>query len=119
MESSPASAEVKGSMQAEEKEREGERQRKQKKTETEWRGRGGHQSQTTTREGEHAEQINKVQKKHRCWLEALGEADLYLPTLLPLEALLSLTAWRPGKLTAGQKGRSPSSRHCTGGEKKH
>lgn len=63
MESSPASAEVKGSMQAEEEER---RKRKQREKDRKgWRGRGGRQSQTTTREGGHAEQVNKVHR-HRC-----------------------------------------------------
>lgn len=48
-------------------------------------------------------------RKHRCWLQA---AALYLPTLLQLEALLSLVAWRAGKSTAGQTGRSGSLPHC-------
>lgn len=48
MESSPASAEVKGSRQTEKKTRETEDRRR------EWRGRRGHQN-TTTREEEHAE----------------------------------------------------------------
>lgn len=101
MESSSASAEVKGSRQAEERETE-----KKEKTE-----KGGEEDvgiSQTTRKGEHAEQVTKVQI-HRCWLEA---AALYLPTLLPLEALLSRIARRAGKWTADQTGRSASSLHC-------
>lgn len=50
MESSSASAEVKGSTQAEERE-------------TEKKGwRGGRQSQTTTREDKHAEHVTQIQK---------------------------------------------------------
>lgn len=100
MESSAASAEVKGSRQTEKN-----RDREQKTDRTEWRGRRRYQSQTTTREEEHAEEV----QKHTCWVE---EPALYLPTLLPLEAQLSLTAWRAGKLIAGQKGHSPSSLRC-------
>lgn len=71
MESSPASAEVKGSMQTEERDRETDREG--------WTGRGGRQSQKTTREGVHAEQVSEVQKTQmavrsgctvtcpRCW----------------------------------------------------
>lgn len=61
MDSSPASAEVKGSRQAEERETE----KKDKDRQQEWRGRGGNQSQTT-REGQHAEKTQNVEK-HRCW----------------------------------------------------
>lgn len=56
MESSPASADVKGSMQAEEeKERQQETNKKEKKIKDrrEWRGRGERQSRTTFR-GQHA-----------------------------------------------------------------
>lgn len=60
MDSSPASAEVKGSRQAEE----GETERRQRQ-----KG-GGHQSQTTTGERERAEKVQKVQQ-HRCCLSAL------------------------------------------------
>lgn len=66
MESSPASAEVKGSRQAEERERDREKEKDRKSGEEEV----GIRVKTTTREGEHAEQVTKVQK-HRCWLEVL------------------------------------------------
>lgn len=60
MESSPASAEVKGSRQSEEK-RDREKRRKRKKR----RKKGGEEEvgvrvKTTTREGEHAEQVTEV-----------------------------------------------------------
>lgn len=69
---------------------------------------------TTTREGEHAEQVTEVQK-HRGWLRV---AALYLPTPSPRGAPLSLTAWRAGRSTAGQTGRSASSLHCREEKKK-
>lgn len=73
MESSPASAEVKGSTQAEERETE-------KKG---WRGRGGRQSQTTMREDKHAEHIAQ-----HGWLEV---ADL-----LPAHAVAAGSPLEPG-----------------------
>lgn len=105
MESSPASAEVKGSGQAEERETETKKktERKKKKKRVE---RKRWASESTTREGEHAKSRNTD-----VWLEMsekAAAAALYLPTLSPLEA-----PWNPaGKLTAGQRGRSPSSLHC-------
>lgn len=54
-------------------------------------------------------------QKHRCWLKV---AALYLPTPSPLEAPSSLTAWRAGRSTAGQTGRSASSLHCREEEKR-
>lgn len=58
MESSPASAEVKGSRQAQERQR-------QEKDIKEWIGRV-RQQQQQKEEGKHAEQVTEVQK-HRCW----------------------------------------------------
>lgn len=73
MESSPASVDVKGSMQAEERERksEGECERENRKRwkKAKSKGRGGYQSQTTTREGKHAKQIKsrKQMSVERWW----------------------------------------------------
>lgn len=63
MDSSPASAEVKGSMQAEETER--KRQRKRTKTEKSGEEEVGIRGQTT-REGEHAEQVQKSPETQIC-----------------------------------------------------
>lgn len=103
MESSPASAEVKGSMQAEERE-----DRETEKSGEEEVGIRVRQQP----EKESMQNRSPKSREHRCWLEVLEEpAALYLPTLLPLEALWSLAAWRAGKLTAGRKGHSPSLPH--------
>lgn len=104
MESSPASVEVKGSRQAEEREREEGKIKK-------WRSRRGHEIQTT-REGEHAPKSRNAD---------VGEVGrlLYQSKLLPREVPLSLNAWRAGKLTAGRTDRSPSSQHCKQEHKRH
>lgn len=100
MESSPASAEVKGSTQAEERETE-----KKKSGEEEGGVRVRQQWEKTSMQN-----TSPRSGKHR-WLEAVL---CYLPTLLPRGARSSRTAWRPGKSTAGRRSHSVSSLHCRG-----
>ncbi len=107
MESSPASAEVKGSRQAEEK-----RETKRERDKREWRGRRwASESDKRRRACRTGHQKTKSRKTDVGW-GSRGEAARYLPTLSPLEAPLSRTAWRAGRLTAGRRDHSPSSLHC-------
>lgn len=103
MESSPASAEVKGSMQAEEEER---RKRKQREKKIE-RGR---EEEVGVRVKQQQEKAGMQNRSTKC--TGTDAVALYLPMLSPLEAPSSLAAWRAGRLTAGQTGYSASSRHC-------
>lgn len=114
MESSPASAEVKGSTQAEE--RETERRGRQKRVERKrWASESDNNKRRRACRTGHLSPENTQVGLGRGGVE---EGASYLPTL-PLEALLSLTAWRAGKSTAGQKGHSPSSLHCRQRERKN
>lgn len=112
MESSPASAEVKGSMQVAEK-----------------GGRGG--------EGEDREGWGKtrgVERKRRSsvrvklrsreggrertgWTRRSSRRAAHLPRPSPPGAPSSRAAWRAGRSTGGQTGRSASSRRCGGKER--
>lgn len=96
MESSPASAEVKGSMQVE-----GGGGREDKK-----RGRGGRQSESN-------DGREKVGVRKR--LPRVAPAA-HLPRPSPPGAPSSRAAWTAGRRTAAQTGRSASSRRC-GGDK--
>lgn len=88
MDSSPTSADVKGSMQA---------KRRQREEKVDIR--------VTQQEGEHAEEQST--RKHSAGMESVS----YQPTPSLLEAQRSLPGPRPGTL-AGRKGHSPSSLLC-------
>lgn len=62
--------------------------------------------------GEHAEQVTPCSEN----TDGQRWTLCYLSTPLLREAPTSRAAWRPGKSTAGRKGRSASSLHCSGKE---
>ena len=93
MDSSPASAEEKGSTQA----------KKRRKTETE-SGEGLHNNQSK----ESMQNNSRLQRAQR---EEREEGVSYRPTLRLLGAPWSPTVTRTGK-TVGRRGHCPSSPHC-------